>query len=295
MLLGPLWYIMLILDALESSIGAPCSVRRLRRGMSDWASVARWRHNGGSFDLSAVNTDQLIFNVSGGQLVELRSGSRRIQSRIRAGSIAVTSPGQPESVSVIGSADILQISIRREPGRGGAPSPPTPGMHDDPRLRAFAAQALVALARSRGGESAELSAIVTAIARWIARPALTAPAHLRGGLSPAARQRVQMLIYSRLEAAPWASPSLQELADAARLSMYHFARAFRETQGQTPHAYVLARRIDHAVGLLLRSYGQVDQIGEMSGFSSPAHFVSAFRAHVGVTPGALRDAVHAVH
>ena len=114
----------------------------------------------------------------------------------------------------------------------------------------------------------------------------------RGGLSPAARRRVRDFLKRKIDAVGCASPSLAELAEVAHLSIHHFARAFRESEGQTPHAFVMARRFDHALTALLRVNGRIDQIGESTGFASSAHFVSAFRKHMGVTPGAVRDVVH---
>ncbi len=49
------------------------------------------------------------------------------------------------------------------------------------------------------------------------------------------------------------APTLGELADAAGVSVYHFAREFRRAVGETPHAYVLRRRLEVARELLART------------------------------------------
>ncbi len=84
---------------------------------------------------------------------------------------------------------------------------------------------------------------------------------------------------------------LSDLA-AVGLSVHHFIKAFQQCEGETPYARVIACRIDKALTLLLRADSQVNQVAKQTGFSSPYHFVSVFRARVGVTPGAFRDAVH---
>ena len=260
------------------------------------ASVGRWQHKGGSIDLRGINTVQLIFSVSGGQEVELRSGYRCVTNTMREGSIAITSPDQPVIVTITGEAEVVHISITRETIEalaGTAASFTSPPVGCGPRLQAFAVQALVALAHDHDGYRPDLNSIVRGIACLFARPARKPDAAARGGLSPAARRRVRDLVEYRVDSTPCTSPSLAELADAAHLSVHHFARAFRESEGQTPHGHVLARRFGHALNLLLQPDARVAEVGEMSGFASPAHFVSAFRKHMGVTPGAVRNAVHA--
>jgi AraC family transcriptional regulator len=46
---------------------------------------------------------------------------------------------------------------------------------------------------------------------------------------------------------------LDDLADAAALSSFHFVRTFRRTMGQTPYAYVAARRMERALRLVLHT------------------------------------------
>lgn len=284
---------MRILDMLTATIGAPHALREFGGAGRSWAAVSRWHHDGARFDLRGVDSVQLILSISGGHRVELRSADHRLTREVCAGAIGVTAPGDLDSVQVIGPADLLQISISQEAIRtavASAAAAPA-GVHRAPcdaRLQALAAQALVALARS--GEDERLGAIVLRIAALVARPAAEPPGAARGGLSPAARRRVHALVRQRLDAAPWASPSLHELADAARLSVHHFARAYRKTEGQPPHAHLLTHRIKLALSMLLQTPARVDHVGEMSGFASSAHFVSAFRKHVGVSPGAVRDA-----
>lgn len=84
---------------------------------------------------------------------------------------------------------------------------------------------------------------------------------------------------------------LNSLAEIAGMSVYHFARRFRETVGITPHAYVLSRRIARGRAILSRSEGSLAQVAVACGFSSQAHFTTAFRRRFGVTPGEYRRQV----
>ena len=289
---------MRLLNNLTSTIGAARRLRAFGRG-DRLAAVGRWGHGGARFDLTDIDTMQLIFNVSGGHLVEVQSGGHCVRNKIRAGSVATTSPGNPAIVTVTGAADILQISIA--PGliesiTGQSASPTLPAFAAcDARLQACAVQALVGLSRDQGDSRADFNRIVRRVSWLFAQPAAApaTPAAARGGLSTAARRRVHALIAQRLEAAPWTSPSLDELAATANLSVFHFVRAFRQSEGQPPHAHILARRVDKALNLLLQADMRVDEVGELTGFGSSAHFVSTFRKHMGVSPGTIRDAAHA--
>jgi AraC family transcriptional regulator len=83
--------------------------------------------------------------------------------------------------------------------------------------------------------------------------------------------------------------ALRDLAQLAGVSARHFQRAFRQTVGTPPHAYVLSRRIAAAQHLLIDQPAlTVEQIAERIGFSSASHLASAFRRHIGCSPQAFR-------
>jgi AraC family transcriptional regulator len=81
---------------------------------------------------------------------------------------------------------------------------------------------------------------------------------------------------------------LSSLAGVAGMSTYHFAHRFKETLGVSPHAYVLARRVGRARGMLRQNEVALSQVALACGFSSQAHFTTAFLRHVGMTPGQYR-------
>src|SRR5262245_14630834 len=74
----------------------------------------------------------------------------------------------------------------------------------------------------------------------------SSPPQTRGGLPPGALRRVREYIETNMEQ----SIGLKALASAAGLSMYHFARAFKQSQGMTPHSYVVQQRLARARQLL---------------------------------------------
>ena len=82
--------------------------------------------------------------------------------------------------------------------------------------------------------------------------------------------------------------SLDRLAAVATLSPFHFARAFKASTGLAPHQFVTARRVDRAKSLLLATKASVVDVAHTVGMSNVSHFRRVFRAHLGVSPGAIR-------
>jgi AraC-like DNA-binding protein len=80
------------------------------------------------------------------------------------------------------------------------------------------------------------------------------------------------------------------LARAAHASPAHFSRAFRRAFGETPHQYLLTRRLERAAALLRGTDHSVARICAEVGLSSVGSFTTSFaRAH-GMTPTAYRAA-----
>jgi transcriptional regulator of acetoin/glycerol metabolism/AraC-like DNA-binding protein len=111
-----------------------------------------------------------------------------------------------------------------------------------------------------------------------------APSPARGGLPPGAMRRVR----EHAEAHLSESMDLAELAAIAGLSVYHFARAFKQTAGVTPHQYLVHRRIERAQEMLARSELPLSEIALAAGFSDQSHLARHFRQTLGVTPGQFR-------
>jgi AraC-like DNA-binding protein len=102
----------------------------------------------------------------------------------------------------------------------------------------------------------------------------------RGGL--AAWQ--QRLVASYIEEHVSEHISLATLAHLARLSRYHFSRAFKQSFGVPPHRYHTNRRIELAKVLLEKRALSVTDIGSRLGFSETSSFTAAFRKTTGLTP-----------
>jgi AraC-like DNA-binding protein len=80
------------------------------------------------------------------------------------------------------------------------------------------------------------------------------------------------------------------LARAAHLSPAHFSREFRRAFGETPHRYLLTRRLERAAALLRNTDHSVARICFEVGLSSVGSFTTSFVRAYGVSPTAYRAA-----
>jgi AraC-like DNA-binding protein len=78
------------------------------------------------------------------------------------------------------------------------------------------------------------------------------------------------------------------LACAARLSPAHFSREFRRAFGETPHRYLLTRRLERAAALLRTTDRTVADICMTVGLRSVGSFTTSFGRMFGLSPTAYR-------
>jgi AraC-like DNA-binding protein len=83
---------------------------------------------------------------------------------------------------------------------------------------------------------------------------------------------------------------VRALARAAHLSPAHFSREFRRTFGETPHQYLLTRRLERAAALLRNTDRTVADICLTVGLRSIGSFTTSFTRAYGLTPTAYRAA-----
>lgn len=81
---------------------------------------------------------------------------------------------------------------------------------------------------------------------------------------------------------------LEALARTAHVSPRHFSRSFRRTFSESPHQYLLTRRIERAQYLLRTTDLRVAEVCLAVGFTSVGSFTTTFRRRVGVSPTAYR-------
>jgi AraC family transcriptional regulator len=106
----------------------------------------------------------------------------------------------------------------------------------------------------------------------------------RGGLTPAILRRACDYMVERLGD----NISLSELASISGLSVGHFAFAFKQSTGVSPHGWLRRRRVDTAKALLRDRELSFSSIAISVGFANQSAFEAAFRKETGMTPTAWR-------
>jgi AraC family transcriptional regulator len=96
--------------------------------------------------------------------------------------------------------------------------------------------------------------------------------------------RVRAYVDAHLET----SIQIRDLAAVARRSNAYFCRAFKTTFGETPHAFVVGRRLHRAAELMLTSDDSLSQVASACGFADQAHLCKMFRQRHGQSPAVWR-------
>lgn len=81
-----------------------------------------------------------------------------------------------------------------------------------------------------------------------------------------------------------ASASIDEVADACRISRSYFSRSFKGSMGLPPHQWLAARRIEAAKRLLAETYETIASIAVRCGFGTQSGLSTRFHRATGMTP-----------
>jgi AraC family transcriptional regulator len=115
-----------------------------------------------------------------------------------------------------------------------------------------------------------------------------APVAYRGGLPGYRLRRVLDYIGDNLAE----DLSLGQLAAVVDMSPHYFVELFKKSTGQTPHQYIILRRIERAKNKIADANCSIIEAGIEAGFSNPSHFARVFRKLVGTSPSGFRAEVH---
>jgi AraC family transcriptional regulator len=165
--------------------------------------------------------------------------------------------------------------------------PPLDGL-DLPHVRAAMGAVEAELMAGGGGGPLAAESLANVLAVHLIRHVSSPRRYERGrdGMLPRGRLRAVIeFIEEHLDA----SPTLEQMAAAARLSPYHFARQFKAATGLPPHQYVILRRAERAKHLLQGGTElSLADVAAHAGFSDQSQFSHHFKRLVGVTPRRFR-------
>ena len=106
-----------------------------------------------------------------------------------------------------------------------------------------------------------------------------------GGLAP----KVLLRAIERLRSDSDADVSLAALASEAGLSRFHFCRAFKQSTGLSPHAWLRQHRLEQAMNMLRDTDESIVSVAAALGYGSQTAFAAAFRKLTGETPSDWRS------
>ena len=140
--------------------------------------------------------------------------------------------------------------------------------------------------RGERGKASECLQRAEALLETVEQPAAPASATVSQGLAPWQIRRVLSHVDSNLDT----TIRNNDLAAVARLCESHFNVAFRQSVGQSPHEYIIRRRMERAQGLMLSTDKGLSEIAAECGLADQPHFTRLFRRVVGESPAAWRRA-----
>jgi AraC family transcriptional regulator len=261
-------------------------------------TIAHWKH-GALHDVVEPMVDHVIMTYTGSmQRLERRSGKSVAIGTARSGVVTIIPAGSSARWDIPGLVNVVQLYLPHTtlqrvaeeadttaPGelleRTGQPDPVTS------RLLMSASDVL------EGSEALD-NLFRQQMTDLLATRLLTAHTSLRstfqpavGGLSPTVLRRA----IERLRSDSDADVSLAMLASDAGLSRFHFCRAFKESTGLSPHAWLRQHRLEQAMNMLRGTDISVVSVAAAVGYGSQTAFAAAFRRLTGETPSNWRRCV----
>jgi AraC family transcriptional regulator len=257
--------------------------------------ITFWRHDP-LHDVVRPMTDHVIMAFPAEPVrFERRDGKAFVNGMTRPGTVTVIPAGSSSRWDIYQPLSVLQLylpqtTLHRVAHEAGTTAPGDlveRTVHSDPitsRLLLSAADALEGCATLDALFRHQLMDLLATrlLAAHAGSPAIMKPA--MGGLSP----RVLGRAIERLRSDSDADVSLAALASDAGLSRFHFCRAFRESTGLSPHAWLRQHRLDQAMNILRDTDASVASVAATLGYSSQTAFAAAFRKLTGEAPSDWR-------
>ncbi|MET4803754.1 AraC family transcriptional regulator [Bradyrhizobium sp. LB11.1] len=258
-------------------------------------TIAHWKH-GALHDVVEPMTDHVIMTYpTGVQRLERRTGKSVSVGAARSGVVTIIPAGSSARWDIPGLVDVIQLylpqtTLERVSREAGASDP---GQliertgHSDPVTSALLMTAAEALEGNAILDNLFRQQLTDLLATRILAEHTGAPTPfepITGGLSPHALRRA----IERLRSASNTDLSLTTLASDAGLSRFHFCRAFKESTGLSPHAWLRQQQLEKAMNMLRDTNVSILSVAKVLGYASPTAFAAAFKRMTGETPSDWR-------
>ncbi|SDE76255.1 transcriptional regulator, AraC family [Bradyrhizobium brasilense] len=258
-------------------------------------AIAYWKHDA-LHDVVRPMVDHVVMSYpAGSQRLERRTGRVASIGTARSGVVTIIPAGSSSRWDIHQSVHVVQLylphaTLARVAGEADTAAPgdllERTG-HPDPITSRLLLSAADALEGSAALDALFRQQLTDLLATRLLSAHAGVPATVQatvGGLAPTALRRA----IERLRSDSDADVSLAALAADAGLSRFHFCRAFKESTGLSPHAWLRQHRLEQAMNMLRDTDASVVSIAAALGYSSQTAFAAAFRKLTGETPSDWR-------
>jgi AraC family transcriptional regulator len=258
-------------------------------------SITFWRHDP-LHDVVAPMADHVIMAFPAGPVrFERRDGKTVVNGMTRPATVTVIPAGSTSRWDIYQPLSVVQLylpqttlkRVAREAGTAAPGDLVERTAHPD----SITSRLLLSAADALEGSAALDSLFRHQLTDLLATRLLAAHAGIPvtvqpvvGGLSPTALRRA----IERLRSDNDTDVSLGALALEAGLSRFHFCRAFKESTGLSPHAWLRQHRLEQAMNMLRDTDASVVSVAVALGYASQTAFAAAFRKLTGETPSDWR-------
>jgi AraC family transcriptional regulator len=258
-------------------------------------AIAHWKH-GALHDVVEPMTDHVIMTYpSGVQRLERRNGKSVAIGTARTGVVTIIPAGSSARWDIPGPVNVVQlylphktlVRVACEADRTAPSELVERTGHPDAITSRLLMSASDSLAGSAALDALFRHQLTDLLATRLLAAHADAPVTVQpslGGLAPTVLRRA----IERLRSDADADVSLAALASDADLSRFHFCRAFKESTGLSPHAWLRQHRLEQATNMLRDTDDSVVAIAAALGYSTQTAFAAAFRKLTGETPSDWR-------
>lgn len=265
---------------------------------SSGAGIAHWQHDP-LHDVVQPMSHHVIMAYNGSvQHMERRSGQTVAKGTFRRGVVIIIPEGSSSRWDIPKPVDVVQLYLPQATLRRVADETVTRTPTDllertaypDPITSRLLLSAAGVLESNRALDALFRHQLTDLLATRLLAAHTSSPTTFQpttGGLSP----KVLLRAIERLRSDSDADVSLDALASDAGLSRFHFCRAFKESTGLSPHAWLRQHRLEQAKNMLRNTDASIVSVAAELGYASQTAFAAAFRRLTGDAPSDWRRRV----
>jgi AraC family transcriptional regulator len=259
------------------------------------AGIAHWKHEP-LHDVVEPMSHHVIMAYNGvTQRMERRSGSSVASGTFRPGVLIIIPEGSSSRWDIPKPVDVVQLylphaTLKRVAGEAQS-STPTDLLertaYPDPITSRLILSAAGVLEGNRPLDTLFRHQLTDLLATRLLAAHTSSPTTVQpttGGLSP----KILLRAIERLRSDSDEDISLDALASDAGLSRFHFCRAFKESTGLSPHAWLRQYQLEHAMNMLRSTDTSIVSVAAELGYASQTAFAAAFRRLTGESPSDWR-------